>query len=98
MFRQNINKFGQINESYEESSENSAFDLDSVVNETTFFETQKAWSLLKNNGISDAEPEVVTFTGSNISNIFDDTESIQSLPDHEIPYVSDKMVLFLMLS
>lgn len=91
MFRHNTNKFGQINESFEDSSENSLFDLDSIANETTFLDTQKAWSMLKT-GVTDVEAEPFKFTGSNFSNIIDDTESIQSLPDHEIPYNSNKMV------
>ena len=92
LFRQNLSKFGQINESNEDLSENSKFDLDSLANEINFLDTQKAWSLLKTNGIYDAEPENYKFTESKLINYYEDNESARSPPNHNIPYVQDKKV------
>lgn len=95
VFRSNLSKFGQINESEEYLTGSSTIDYETETNDVTFLDTQKAWTLLKTNGINDSQPEYYKFTGSKLQNYYDDTESVKSLPKHNIPYTTNDFVCSL---
>jgi hypothetical protein len=71
--------------------------LEVTFKELTVYDTEKAWSMLKNEGVWDLEPELVTYNPFQYQCFSEDTESMCSLPTHNIPYKSDESVGFFVL-
>ena len=59
----------------------------SIVNQVTLIDTEKAWKELELTG-SLLEPELKTVRPLDLLNY--DTQSVQSIPDHNIPYQIDE--------
>jgi hypothetical protein len=64
-----------------------------VLKEITVYDTQKAWSTLKYEGVWDVEPELVTHSPFQYQYYSEDTESVRSLPTHNIPYKNEEPVI-----
>jgi hypothetical protein len=63
-----------------------------TLKEITVYDTQKAWSVLKNEGVWDVEPELVAYNPFQYQYYSEDTESLRSLPTHTIPYKNEEPV------
>ena len=57
-----------------------------------FLDTEKAWAALRDSGVYDIEPEYVKYTNSKDFFSCEETESLISLPTHNISYASDENV------
>jgi hypothetical protein len=66
--------------------------------EIQYYETCRAWALLENEGITDYEPEYLKLSELQFDSVLNDSESVLSLPDHNIPYISGYTVIFYLIN
>jgi hypothetical protein len=91
-----VSKSSLVNENNYDISTKLSVSSKIELKEFTYYETAKAWSLLKS-GIANCDPEYMRISEVNPESMlnFQDTESIMSLPDHKIPYINPYSVKYI---
>ncbi len=94
-----INKYnGQLNEKYSELFKHGEDQYNDENREFIYLDTTKAWSKLKMPDKIDSiiEPELNKFTHFKLDSLLESSsDSVMSLPTHEIPYiVENNQVIF----